>query len=545
MRNTNFIVAGVLVAAGVLLAAFTFHMTVNCIYIDEGESLLLSYKGPLLLGRGKPAEPGQFAQRGEVGVLEEMKGPGRHFYCPLWWTRERVPDVVVKPGEVAIVISKMGLEPPAGQFLVDGDLYGPNRAKYKGTLRKVLGPGRYRVNSYAFEPRIIATEQKKVGENIKFAGWVQIPAGYVGVVTNLDKSAALGRTGGIQPNVLPPGIYPINPREQDIDIVGVGYWETSIAVKHRLGPDGKDLLDASGEPEAIPGSGIGFPSNDGFNIQLDFTAIWGVLPKDAPDVVRTFGSVDAAEQKVIIPQSESICRINGSKMGATDLLVGETREEFQTSVSQNFQDVVKDKHLSLLYGLVRHIYIPKDIRQPLQEGYIADELTLTREEERTTKTAEGELREAEKKVIQETEKVRVETAKLVASALAEGAKQVGEIEAATKQQVAAIDRQIADLDAKRIEQLGKAKSAADQLMQEALSQKFDLAVKAFGNPAAYTRWQFADGLPDDLQLQLFYAGEGTLWTDLKGITPTLPLTGPPAAPKPSTGPPAAPPRGAR
>jgi hypothetical protein len=440
---------------------------------------------------------------------------------------------VVKPGEVAVITSRMGNELPPGQFLVEGDLYGPNRAQFKGTLRKVLGPGRYRLHKYAFDYKIITAEQKKVGDNTKYAGWVTIQPGYVGVVTNLDASGTPGRTGGIQSNVLPPGIYAVNPKEQDIDIVGVGFWETSIAVNHKLGPDGKEMLDASGEPEAIPGSGIGFPSNDGFNIQLDFTAIWGVLPKDAPEVVRTFGSVAAAEQKVIIPQSESISRINGSKVGATDLLVGESRQVFQTSVSDHFQEVVKDKHLSLLYGLVRHIYIPKDIRVPLQEGYIADELTLTREEERTTKTAEGELREAEKKVIQETEKVRVETAKMVAAALAEGQKEVGEIEAATKQQVAVIDRQVAEMEAKKTEQLGRAKATADQLMREAQSQKFDLAVKAFGNASAYTRWQFAEGLPEDMQLQLFYAGEGTLWTDLKGITPTLPLTNPAMGPKPA------------
>jgi hypothetical protein len=294
------------------------------------------------------------------------------------------------------------------------------------------------------------------------------------------------------------------------------------------------LLDASGEPEAIVGSGIGFPSNDGFNIQLDFTAVWGVMPKDAPKVVETFGSVAAAEQKVIIPQSESISRINGSKMGANALLVGETRQVFQTSVSDHFQEICKEKNLSLLYGLVRHIYIPKEIRQPLQEGYIADELKLTREEEKITKQAEGELREAEKKVIQETEKVKVETAKLVAAALAEGEKQVGEIGAATKQQIAAIDKQIADLDAKRTEQLGKATAQADQLLKEATSQKFDLAVKAFGNAGAYTRWQFAEGLPDNIQLQLFYAGEGTLWTDLKNVMPTLPVANAPAAVAPGT-----------
>lgn len=526
MRTSQLIVAAVLVALGLLLVAFTMQMTVNCIYIDEGENLQLRYKGPLLFGSGKAAEPGQFAKDGEVGILEELKGPGRHFYCPIWWERNRVPDVIVKPGEVAIVTSRMGSPLSAGQFLVEGELTGPNRAKHKGTLRKVLGPGRYRINDYAFECKVVSLVQTKVGENVKQAGWVNIPTGYVGVVTNLATNAALGQKGGIQNEVLPPGIYAINPFERQIDIVGVGFWETSIAVNHKVGRDGKEILDASGEPEAIPGSGIGFPSNDGFNIQLDFTAIWGVMPKDAPEVVRTFGSVSAAEQKVIIPQSESISRINGSKMGANELLVGETRQKFQTSVSDHFQEVVKAKHLTLLYGLVRHIYIPKEIRTPLQEGYIADELKLTREEEKITKQGEGELREAEKKVLQETEKVKVETAKLVAAALAEGQKQVGEIEAATKQQVASTERQIADFDAKKISTLGKAKASSDQLQKEATSQKFNLAVKAFGNSEAYTRWQFAEGLPENIQLQLFYAGEGTLWTDLKNIMPTLPIANP-------------------
>jgi len=124
----------------------------------------------------------------------------------------------------------------------------------------------------------------------------------------------------------------------------------------------------------------------------------------------------------------------------------------------------------------------------------------------------------------------------VAEAIATGQKQVGEIEATTKQQVAVIEKQIAEFDAKKTETLGKAKAQSDQLMKEATSQKFDLAVKAFGNSNAYSKWQFAEGLPADIQLQLFYAGEGTLWTDLKGITPTVPLTSPGSTPKPTVTP---------
>jgi hypothetical protein len=528
MQRFNLIAAALMMGLGVLLLGLMVYCTVSYVYVDEGYSLRLRYKGPLVFGSGTPAKAGHFAQEGEVGVLENLRGPGRHFYCPVWWERKIIQDEVVMPGQVAVVTSKLGDPLPTGQFLVDGGISGPDRAKNQGILRKVFGPGRYRVNTYGFEFKIV--KQSTVSSTGKHAGWVNIPTGFVGVVTYMADNTALQKKAGIQAQVLPPGIYPVNEWEQQIDLVEIGFWETSMSVAKVLDRAGKEVLDPSGEPEAIADSGIGFPSSDGYKIQLDFTAIWGVMPKDAPDVVQTFGTVKAAEQKVIIPQSESISRINGSKLTAKELLVGETRQIFQSAVSSDFQEVLKDKHLSLLYSLVRHIYIPKNIREPLQKGYVADELKLTRDEERTTKQAEGELREAEKRVFQEAEKVKVETAKLVAEAIAAGQKQVGEIGAATQQQVAAIEKQIAELDAKKIEQLGKAKAQSDQLMKEATSQRFDMAVKAFGNSDAYTKWQFAEGLPENIQLQLFYAGQGTLWTDLKSVTPTLPVANPPATP---------------
>src|SRR3954462_9306844 len=207
MRIAQLLVAAALLALGATLAAFTAIMSVNCIYVPEGQSLQLQYKGPLLLGRGRPAEPGHFAKEGEVGVLEELRGPGRHFYCPIWWQRKIVDDVVVKPGEVAIIKSKMGSDLPSGEFLVDGELSGPNRAQFKGTLRKALGPGRYRLNPYAFDHQIVKSEKKEVSGSEKFAGWVNVPTGYVGVVTNLASDPKLNQTAGIQSEVLPPGLY--------------------------------------------------------------------------------------------------------------------------------------------------------------------------------------------------------------------------------------------------------------------------------------------------------------------------------------------------
>jgi hypothetical protein len=302
-----------------------------------------------------------------------------------------------------------------------------------------------------------------------------------------------------------------------------------MEVEKQIDGAGKVVIDESGEPVALPKSGIGFPSSDAFHIQIDFTAIWGVMPADAPRVVRTFGSIDQAEQKVIVPQAESICRNNGSKMGAVQLLVGETRQQFQTNVTEEFGKVLKDKHLGLLYALVRHVYIPQEVRIPIQNGYIAEEMTLTREQEQKTARTEALLRQAERKVELEGERVRVETDKLVAETAAEGEKKAKETDAETKQLVAQIDRKIAELDAQKTVKLGEAKAQAELVQQQAKAQKFELAIKAFGDPAAYNKWEFANGLPEDIDLRLLYAGEGTLWTDLKNLVPTLPVQSAPKA----------------
>ena len=122
-----------------------------------------------------------------------MPGPGRHFYCPIWWERTLVDDVVVHPGELAIVTSKLGDDLPSGQFLVDGDL---GETKSKGILRRTFGPGRYRINPYGYEASIVKTEQVDVGNGqIKYSGWVHIYPGYVGVVTYLTDNPAVQPQG--------------------------------------------------------------------------------------------------------------------------------------------------------------------------------------------------------------------------------------------------------------------------------------------------------------------------------------------------------------
>ncbi len=185
-----------------------------------------------------------------------MPGPGRHFYCPIWWERTIVDDVVVQPGQLAVVTSKLGDDLLSGQYLVDGDL---GEAKSKGILRRTFGPGRYRINSYGYEVNIVKTEQVDAGNGqTKYSGWVHVYPGYVGVVTYLTDNAALGRKAGIQNDTLPPGLYPINPREMQIDEISIGYNDEELSTDKKQDKSGHAVLDESGEEQPVPETGISF-----------------------------------------------------------------------------------------------------------------------------------------------------------------------------------------------------------------------------------------------------------------------------------------------
>ncbi len=535
--------AGALLAAGLLLmvAYFGVWQWMICrIEVPAGYSLLVRFKGPWPFGASPLAPEGTLVQTAvagrplQVGILEAMPGPGRHFYSPLEYETQFVKDQVVSPGKLGVLVSKLGKPLPEGTYLVDAK-------GYRGILRKVLTPGRYRINTYAYDVKMVGVDacaEASTRVEHKPDDPILIPPGYVGVVTNKADDPLAGEVRGIQQLVLQPGIYFLNPEEKRIDIVSIGYSETSLTVEARKNAGARtgasvaatsssnDLGDRLGtstadDPVYAQGKGIEFPSSDGFPIHLDYTAIWGVLPEQAPNIVRQFGTLKDVEHKVILPQIESICRLHGSRRGAVDLLVGGTREQFQNETSAELERVLTLKNLSLLFGLTRHIYVPKLVREPIQKAKIADELTKTREQEQLTAKAQAELTEAKAKVVFGEKRTQAETAKKVAEVGATGEKKAKEIEAMTEKLRAEIDAKSAAIEAQTTRVLGQAKAQSVKLSKEAKAERLQLLVKAMGGPGPYERYIFAEGLPADLKVGIFYAGPGTLWTDLKGFEQTM------------------------
>ena len=527
---------GAAAASVVFLAGYIgfWQWTVCRIEVPPGYSLLLRYKGPWPFGSTGKAPDGTLVQIDrngrplQVGILEAMPGPGRHFYSPLEYDRELVKDQVIPPGKLAVVTSKVGKSLPPGTYLTDQD-------GYRGIRRRVLTPGRYRMNSYAYEVRVVdvdacvepGTRPRKRDAGTDHSDPTLIPPGYVGVVTYKTDDPLTGATQGIRKDVLQPGIYFFNPEEKRVDVISVGYNETTLMVEAGQSPAGDasrgDRLGKTtgSDPAYVAGKGIEFKSNDGFPIHLDFTAIWGIVPEQAPGVVRQFGRLKDVEQKVILPQIGSICGMYGSKRGAVDLLVGESREEFQDETSEELESVLKSKDLTLLFGLTRHIYVPRQVREPIQKAKIAIELTKTREQEQLTAKAQADLTEAKAKVTLAERTTIAETEKLVAQTEAEGEKKAKEIEATTEKLKAEVDAKTAVIEASSTKLLGEANAKKLELTRQAEADRFRQYVSALGGAEAYNRYVFAEGLSPDIKLGVFYAGPGTFWTDLKGFEQTM------------------------
>ncbi|HMB05043.1 MAG TPA: SPFH domain-containing protein [Isosphaeraceae bacterium] len=553
-RTTKQAVAALAAAGLAYLVGYVglWRWTICRTEVPPGYSLLLRYKGPFPFGTVPQAPEGTLVRtdrRGrplQVGILEAMPGPGRHFYSPLEFETQLVADEIVPPGKIGVVVSKIGKPLPAGTYLADEE-------GYRGIRRRVLMPGRYRINTYGFDVKLVDTDacvEPRTRVKRREGDPTFIPPGYVGVVTNKASDPKNGQVQGIRKQVLQPGVYYLNPEEKRVDVISVGFSETTLTVEadRDVSPDGpapapdggprgdRRLERPAKDPTYRPGKGIEFPSSDGFPIHLDFTAIWGITPEQAPDVVRQFGTLKDVEQKVILPQIGSICRLHGSKRGAVDLLVGDSREAFQDETSQELERVLAAKGLTLLFGLTRHIYVPNQVREPIQKAKIADELTKTREQERRTAQEQAELTEAKAKVVLEGRRTRAETEKRVAELAAEGEKRAREIEATTEKLRAEIDAKTAAIEAQTTKVLGEATARKTELTRQAEADRFRRYVQALGGPDAYHKYVFAVGLPEDLRLGVFYAGPGTLWTDLKGFEQTMlgKLASEAPAPKPPT-----------
>jgi regulator of protease activity HflC (stomatin/prohibitin superfamily) len=537
------------------LAWFVWEWGFCRFYVEPSEMAILTAKA------GKPLPPGQIlAEPGQKGIQAQVLGEGRHFRNPILFDHEIVPVVVVPAGKVAVVTAKVGDDLPEGEFLAD--------AGQKGILRGALGPGKYRLNPYGYK--------------IDTSNAISIPIGYVGVATSLSgeqapsgEFAAAGQKG-IRKDILQPGLYFVNPKQFQVDVLEIGVNQVSllgkgggqVITKQQLATQNvamdelqrqviaeqkekrmdyiqqraKDMPGSSAfqQPAAPEASKPGklekaltppdasavltltqmveFPSRDGFEISLDMTVEFELLPENIAWIYRSYGDLPAVVEKILMPQILSVSRLKGSAYRAKDFIVGEGREKFQTDLTETLAKTLGEKKIVVHNALIRHVNVPMQILDPIQQAGIAVEQDLTNVELQNTAKKQAELNTETSLIEQRGQQVAQETEKLKAEIKADQEKQVAEINAEALKQVAEIDKQTAMVRAERTRKLGGADAKVITMVEGERAKGFQLKAGAFKDPAAYSLYEFADRLNPSIKINILHAGDGTLWTDLEKAT---------------------------
>ena len=570
---------GILLGAVLGLAIFVLGFVWCCcrVYVPAGMMAIVTAK------TGDPLPAGAIlAEAGQKGVQREPLAEGRHFLNPVNNDWRIVPLTTIPAGSIGLVTSKTGKELPSGEILA------PDRDS-KGVWKDVLGPGSYRLNPEGYDVRVLNA--------------INIPIGYVGVVTSqAGKPAHAGLFAGpgekgVLEKVLQPGLYYVNPRAYQVDVVEIGMNQVSIVGKsgtvvltkaQSQSANGLDELQrqtlakqvqkraeyvtrnadlgivdesaarnfsqmmgsfASRAPGAkskarMPAQAqvveqksaaqapdsvafgmnqfVQFPSSDGFAIMLDMTVEFELMPESISRIYMLYGDLPAVVSKIIMPQILSISRMKGSDYKAREFIDGEGRQKFQAEMTEELVKVLGEKSIIVRNAIVRHVEVPQEILSPIQAAAVAKERDLTNKTQQDTEKRRAELNTEMAKVEQLEKETSQETAKMKATIEAETRKAVAKIDAETKLEVAKVDLETAKLQARIVETRGaaevKAKFAVES--EEALGVK--RRAGAFKDPALWADLVFADSLSSNVDIKVLHAGEGTLWTDLKGAAIAVP-----------------------
>src|SRR5262249_31530118 len=144
---------------------------------------------------------------------------------------------------------------------------------------------------------------------------------------------------GVQPTVLPPGLYYNNPFEKRIDVIDIR--------SHTLDLRGNEVIE--------------FPSNDSFAIQIEATVEYAIRQEKAPYVLVAIGEHPQVGNRIILPYMNSLARIEGSKLFARDFIAGETRTAFQNRVFDQLRKNCYDQGIEIRAALIRKIVAPDAI----------------------------------------------------------------------------------------------------------------------------------------------------------------------------------------
>lgn len=543
-----------LTVVAALIAVFgylSFEWLFCRFYVPPGYMAVVTAKS----GR-EPRVGSILVEEGEKGIRREVLAEGRHFLNPIQYDVEIVPAVSIPLGKVGIVTAKVGRELPPGEIIA------PDRES-KGVWRDVLGPGLYRLNPEGYQ--------------IEIADAVNIPVGYVGVVTSqTGREPAPGNFAGpgekgVLKDILQPGLYYLNRYAYQVNVIEIGMNqvtmsagsnESVVAARTRLNSANDALgaleaqtlnfqneqrlktlkravkkTSAAGRKQAADNitqeaeifgvsRAVEFPSRDGFKVTLDMTVEFELMPGNVAKIYLLYGDLPQVVEKIILPQVLSVSRMKGSSYRAQDFIMGEGRETFQHDLRQELEKTLAGKNIIVHNAIIRNVEIPLNILSPIRAVSLAKEQNLTNVSMQETAKKLAELNIETQLIDQRRREVEQETKKLVAQTGAERDQAVAELKAETELAVADIRLKRSEIIARTARLKGETEVKTKFLVKNEEAQGELLKAEALGGPGKLGDLKLVESLNPKVETRIIYAGPGTLWTDLKNGALPLPASRP-------------------
>lgn len=394
---------------------------------------------------------------------------GRYFRNPLFWDWKFTKITTIPSGQVGVRTRLFGKDLSA-EDLAAGRLFAEEGEK--GLLREPLTPGNYRINPYAYRVEVFPA--------------VEVPAGFVGIVTELagkepaNPGVFVVKRGerGVQPEVLQPGTYYVNPYAQRIDLMDV----------------------RSQRHEMYGENALRFPTSDGFDMRVLLVVEWAVQAGRAPEVLVRVGEMGATEesneilQKVVVPVIRGFGRIIGSQYSSIDYISGTSRITFQSNLFERVRAACLTKGIEVKSVLIADIDPPEEIAQPLREREIAKEELARNEAQIAQARADQALAETEAMIQQQRRRVEVETEKLRALIAATNNQVVALVNQEQKLAVAKTDLEAAKREAEAVRARGKAQAEVIVLGHKAEAAGLERAAQAFGSGEKLARYELVRAL---------------------------------------------------
>jgi len=361
-------------------------------------------------------------QGGEKGWQRNYLTNGQYRINPHLFKVIIVPALEIQSNQIGLVTTLDGCQLPpkniAGKVIdghktfQDAEAFLNNNGN-RGLQEEVLLPGKYYIN-----PKFADIQPEKM---------IRVEVGFVGVVNSFigdpgeDVSGAGFKHGnivregqkGIWEKTFDPGLYPINPRLQDILMVPttniVLNWKDNIVENHQLDNDLKT---------------INVRSKDGFTFKLEVSQVINISDKSAPKVIARFGTIENLVAQVLEPTIGNYFRNSAQTSDALDFVDG--RAERQESARKHIESILKQYDIECVDTLIGDIAPPPELMKILADRKVAEQqqemyLMQQKSEEKrqdfvkaqTAATKEEQLTAAryDKDIATQTAEAKVETAK--------------------------------------------------------------------------------------------------------------------------------------